>query len=147
MPQSRVAPPSSPSSSPSPAHESLPEELLAAVAARFRVLGAPSRLRILDALMARPMGMTELGEATGLEASNLSRQLAELERAGCVTRTRVGREVKAGVSDPSLRQLCELVCGALRNQALRSAEALGATSPSPSAPPGAGQAARARNGA
>ncbi len=129
------------------AHETLPEELLAAVAARFRVLGTPSRLRILDALMAGPMGMTALGEATGLEASNLSRQLAELERAGCVSRTRVGREVQAQVSDPSLRELCELVCGALRNQALRSVEALGAASWSPGAPPDAGRSARSRKGA
>jgi len=91
----------------------LPEHMLEVVAERFRALGVPSRLRILKALMGGPQGMTELEAATGLEQSNLSRQVTELERAGCVLRLRRGRTVEVGIADPSLRDLCELVCGAL----------------------------------
>jgi len=93
--------------------EALPEELLEAVARRFRTLGVPSRLRILNTLMDGPLGMAELELATGLEQSNLSRQVTELERDGCVVRLRNGRTVEVELADPSLRELCALVCGAL----------------------------------
>lgn len=95
----------------------MPAAFLDAVARRFRVLGVPSRLRILNALMGGPRWMTELEEATGLEQSNLSRQVTELEREGCVRRERVGREVEVRIADDSLYELCELVCGALTRQA------------------------------
>ncbi|MFT5154760.1 MAG: DNA-binding transcriptional ArsR family regulator [Planctomycetota bacterium] len=95
----------------------LPEHLLEAVARRFRTLGVPSRLRILSALMDGPLGMAELEEATELEQSNLSRQITELEREGCVGRRRSGRSVEVEISDPSLRDLCALVCGAVTEQA------------------------------
>ena len=94
----------------------LPEDMVDAVAQRFRVLGVPSRLRILSSLMGGALGMTELGAATGLEQSNLSRQVTELEREGCVARRRRGRSVEVEIADPSLRELCGLVCGALVEQ-------------------------------
>ena len=94
----------------------LPEHLLEAVARRFRVLGVPSRLRILDALLNGPLGMSALEEVTGLEQSNLSRQVTELEREGCVARRRIGRSVEVDIADPSLHELCDLVCGELTRQ-------------------------------
>jgi DNA-binding transcriptional ArsR family regulator len=99
------------------AHSPLTETQLGAVARRFRALGVPSRLRVLDALMAGPRTMTELADATGLGQSNLSRQVTELEQAGCVARDRQGREVEVRIADASLKKLCELVCGALERQA------------------------------
>ena len=69
--------------------------------------------KILNSLMNGPLGMSELEEQTGLEQSNLSRQVTELERGGCVVRLREGRSVRVEIADPSLRDLCELVCGAL----------------------------------
>jgi ArsR family transcriptional regulator len=95
----------------------LPEHLLVDAARRFRALGVPSRLRILNALMTGPLGMAELEQATGLEQSNLSRQVTELERAGCVARRRDGRTVAVAIADPTLRTLCSVVCGALENPA------------------------------
>ena len=97
-----------------PSHDPLPPALLEAVAERFRVLAAPSRLRILDSLLQGPLGMAELASATGLAQSNLSRHVAELERGGCVRRIRDGRRVTVEVADESLAQLCELVCGSMR---------------------------------
>jgi len=97
----------------------LSEEMLERVARRFRVLGVPSRLRILGALMDGPLSMAELEEATGLEQSNLSRQVTELERAGCAARQRHGRFVEVEIADPTLAALCELVCGALEQGAAR----------------------------
>lgn len=66
--------------------------------------------------MDAPRSMRELANETGLEQSNLSRQVRELELAGCVTRTKVGRSVEVELSDPTLRQLCELVCFSLKQR-------------------------------
>lgn len=98
------------------AHDPLPEHMLEGVARRFRTLGVPSRLRILNALMDGPVGMADLAEATELEQSNLSRQVTELEREGLVARQRSGRSVEVEIADPTLMALCELVCGALREE-------------------------------
>lgn len=98
-------------------HTNLSEAQLEAVARRFRALAVPSRLRALNALMNGPLTMNQLVAATGLGQSNLSRQITELELAGCVLRERNGREVTVHIADPTLQQLCELVCGSLVEQA------------------------------
>jgi DNA-binding transcriptional ArsR family regulator len=102
---------------PDPDHVPLTTAQLEQVAARFRALSAPSRLRVLNALMRGPLGMDALAAASGLQQSNLSRQVAELERAGCVARERDGRQVVVRIVDQTLRQLCALVCGSLQQQA------------------------------
>lgn len=106
-----------PRRSPVPDHAPLTTAQLELVAARFRALGAPSRLKVLNALMPGPLGMAELALACGLQQSNLSRQVAELERAGCVARERDGRQVMVRIVDQTLHQLCALVCGSLQQQA------------------------------
>ncbi len=95
----------------------LPDVLLGEVAQRFQALSSVSRLKIVNALMGGALSMSELQAATGLEQSNLSRQVAELERAGCVARTRAGRTVIVEVADPTLESLCHLVCGSLKERA------------------------------
>jgi len=105
-------------------HQPLSEAQLDAVARRFRALAVPSRLRILNALMDAPLSMGELADATGLAQSNLSRQVTELEHASCVRRERDGREVYVHLADPTLRKLCELVCGSLAQQANATQRAL-----------------------
>ena len=91
----------------------LPPQALGAVASRFRVLSSPSRLQILNALMQGPLSVGELVAATGLEQSNLSRHVAALEQGGCVARRREGQRVIVEVIDPTLKPLCEIVCGGL----------------------------------
>ncbi len=98
-------------------HGALTPAQLELVAARFRALGVPSRLRVLNALRDGAMGMGELAVATGMQQSNISRQVTELERAGCVERDRQGREVTVRIADPTLVELCDLVCGSLLRQA------------------------------
>ncbi len=95
----------------------LPDVLLGEVARRFQALSSVSRLKIVNALMGGPLAMSALQAATGLEQSNLSRQVAELERAGCVARTRDGRRVTVEIADPTLEALCHLVCGSLKERA------------------------------
>ena len=52
----------------------------------FKTLGHPARIRVLELLSEQEMAVSELLPELGLEASNLSQQLAVLRRAGLVTR-------------------------------------------------------------
>lgn len=105
-----------------PPHAPLSDELIEAIASRFRLLGAPSRLKILNAVLDGPRTMTELQVDTGLEQSNLSRRVGELETGGVVRRSRRGRQVLVETADGSLHELCTLVCESLRRQLERAHE-------------------------
>jgi DNA-binding transcriptional ArsR family regulator len=56
-------------------------------------LAEPSRLAILEALLAHARRVSDLVEETGLSQSNASRHLACLWDCGLVERERVGREI------------------------------------------------------
>jgi DNA-binding transcriptional ArsR family regulator len=75
--------------------------------------------------MAGERTMGDLSRRTGLEPSNLSRHVAALERAGCVSRRRRGRHVVLRIADPSLERLCHLVCGSLRERSTRQRASFG----------------------
>jgi len=90
------------------------EEALQLVARRFAVLGEPMRLRILQALMSGERAVSDLVEATGGTQTNVSRHLQTLAAAGLVSRRKDGLQVFYAVADPSIFQLCELVCGGIR---------------------------------
>lgn len=93
---------------------------LAEIAERFRALGEPARLAILDALREGERTVGELTVATGQGQASVSRHLAVLHAAGFVRRRRDGNFVHYCVADASVYQLCDLVCGRIE----RGAEAL-----------------------
>jgi ArsR family transcriptional regulator len=88
-------------------------EALEQVAERFRVLGEPMRLRLLDSLRHGERSVSELVERTGESQANVSKHLALLHVAGLVGRRREGTTVFYTLTDPSIFQLCDLVCGRL----------------------------------
>jgi DNA-binding transcriptional ArsR family regulator len=100
------------SSLPSP----LPETLVELIAQRFRLLGEPTRIKLLDALRAGPATVTELQAATGASQQNVSKHLGMLVDAGLVHRARDGNRAYFSIADESLFDLCEQVCGSLRRQ-------------------------------
>lgn len=79
------------------------------VARRFRVLGEPMRLRILQAICARPLTVTEIVAATGATQSNVSRHLSLLAGAGVISRQKDAQFVYYRLSDSLVMKLCELV--------------------------------------
>jgi len=95
----------------------LPEPLAELIAQRFRVIGEPTRIRILDALRDGPRTVNELTEALGGTQQNVSKHLGVLAQAGIVGRERAGNHVRCAIADPSVFDLCEIVCGGLRRQA------------------------------
>lgn len=86
------------------------------VAHRFRVLGEPTRIRLLDALRTGPAGVGALAARLGLSQQNTSKHLGVLAGAGLVTRSRAGNNAVYAISDPTVFTLCEVVCDAMRDR-------------------------------
>ena len=94
----------------------LPEPLIELVAQRFRVLGEPMRIKLLDRLREGDATVGELQEALGASQQNVSKHLGVLHAAGMVSRTKDGSHIRYSISDPSVFELCEQVCGGVRRQ-------------------------------
>jgi DNA-binding transcriptional ArsR family regulator len=101
----------------------LPEPLIELVAQRFRVLGEPMRIKLLDRLREEDATVGELQEALGASQQNVSKHLGVLHAAGMVSRTKDGNHTRYSISDPSVFELCDQVCGGVRRQ-LQELEAI-----------------------
>jgi len=71
----------------------------------FRMLGHPVRIRVLELLGEGPRPVRELLEDVGVEASNLSQQLAVLRRAGIIVSSRDGATVRYALAGPDVADL------------------------------------------
>lgn len=97
-------------------------QLLESVAERFRVLGDATRLSILQLLLEH--GELKVGEMTALLSSsqaNVSKHLRTLNAAGIVDRRAEGTAAYYRITDPSITQLCDIVCDRLRGQVAEEA--------------------------
>lgn len=108
-----------------PTHHPLPESLVDLVAERFRLIGEPMRIRLLDRLRGHEMGVGELAELLCASQQNVSKHLAILHRAGIVGRRKDGNRVVYTVTDESVFALCEAVCGGLQQQVAELARIVG----------------------
>jgi DNA-binding transcriptional ArsR family regulator len=94
----------------------LPTGLVELIAQRFRVIGEPMRIRLIDALRDGPMTINELAATLGASQQNVSKHVGVLAQAGIVAREKDGNRVSCSIADASIFELCELVCGGLRKQ-------------------------------
>ena len=94
----------------------LTEPLVDLVAERFRVLGEPMRIRLLNELRDHDASVGELRDATGASQQNVSKHLAILHQAGMVERAKDGNQTRYRISDPSVFELCEIVCGGVQQR-------------------------------
>lgn len=94
----------------------LPDPLIDLIAQRFRCLGEPLRIKLLDRLREGAATAGELQEATGGSQQNVSKHLGVLLNAGMVSRTKQGNRACYAITDETVFELCELVCGGLRRQ-------------------------------
>jgi DNA-binding transcriptional ArsR family regulator len=101
---------------PSPVPHPLPEALVELIAERFRVLGEPMRIKLLDRLREGDATVGELQDALGASQQNVSKHLGVLAQAGMLSRTKEGTSVRYAIADESVFALCELVCGGLRRR-------------------------------
>jgi len=94
----------------------LPEPLAELIARRFRVIGEPMRIRLLDRLREGEATVHELTEALGASQQNVSKHLQLLLEAGIVGRRKQGNNAYYGIVDEGVLALCEQVCGSLQRQ-------------------------------
>ena len=99
-----------PASLPSP----LSAELAELIAARLRVIGDPTRIRILDVLRDGERSVGEVAARLGTSQQNASKHLGILLGAGIVRRRKAGTSSRYAVADPGVYALCAEVCGGMR---------------------------------
>jgi ArsR family transcriptional regulator len=89
--------------------ELLSEEQLEAVAALFRMLGEPMRLRILQSVCKAPRSVNEIVESSGSTQANVSKHLSLLTTAGILKREKAGQKVFYSVKEQLAVELCKTV--------------------------------------
>ena len=94
----------------------IPLDLAEMIAARLRVIGDANRIRLLDLLRDGELSVSQLTERLGSSQQNVSKHLGILHGAGIVARRKEGTTVLYSVADEGVYELCEQVCGGLRNQ-------------------------------
>lgn len=106
----------------------LSAEVIALIATRFRILGEPLRIRLLQELHGGERTVGDLVDAVGSTQPNVSKHLRILQEAGIVGRRQEGNSVYCFISDPTVFDLCNAVCDSLEtkfSEAARVAAELG----------------------
>ncbi len=108
-----------------PSPTPLPDPVVELVARRFRVLGEPMRIRILERLRGGEQTVQELTDAINASQQNVSKHLNILLDAGLVARRKEGTSALYAIADDSVFALCENVCGSLQRQFADLADLVG----------------------
>jgi DNA-binding transcriptional ArsR family regulator len=86
----------------------------------FKTLGHPARIRVLELLSEREHAVSEMLPEVGIEAANLSQQLAVLRRAGLVVTRKEGSTVFYSLTSPHVAELLavarQILTGVLSGQ-------------------------------
>jgi DNA-binding transcriptional ArsR family regulator len=94
----------------------IPVDLAEMIAARLRVIGDSTRIRILDLLREGDLSVTQITEDLGTSQQNASKHLGVLLQAGIVARRKDGNSSIYSIADRGVYELCEQVCGGLQLQ-------------------------------
>lgn len=95
-------------------HKTLTPEAMNLVAARFKVLSDPMRLRILNTLQSGEQSVTQVTDIVEASQPNVSKHLKTLQDAGLIARRQEGNTVYYRVADESVFQLCDVVCNSIQ---------------------------------
>ena len=96
--------------------EGLSEDVLGMIAERFKLLSEPMRLKLLYALMGGEKSVSELREETGGVQANVSKHLGMLFDAGMIDRRKQGTSAYYRITDETVYELCDLVCGSIHDR-------------------------------
>lgn len=106
----------------------IPDDLAELIATRLRVIGDASRIRILDQLRDGELSVTALSDRLGTSQQNVSKHLGILLQAGIVGRRKEGTSALYSVTDESVFELCEQICGGLQSRLAELNEMVGGRS-------------------
>lgn len=107
----------------------MPEELVDLIAQRLRVLGEPTRIRLLDQLREGERSVNELAAAIEAGQQNVSKHLVVLAGAGILARRKDRNHVYYRIADDSALRLCEQVCGSLAQRFAAMTAVVGGSRP------------------
>ena len=91
-----------------PRRQGLAERSVAVIAETFRVLGDPTRIRILDAIAAGELCVCDIATVVGISESAVSHQLRLLRSMRLVRTRRAGRQIFYTLDDQHILQLLRL---------------------------------------
>ena len=95
----------------------IPADLAEMIAARLRIIGDPTRIRILDLLRdGGELAVTTITERLETSQQNVSKHLGILLQAGIVARRKDGTSSYYRVTDRTVFGLCEQVCGGIQSR-------------------------------
>jgi DNA-binding transcriptional ArsR family regulator len=105
--------------------QNFPDPLLELIAARFRLLGEPLRLKLLAALTTGERTVGELVLLTDAGQANISKHLAALMQGGLVSRRKQGTSSYYAIADTAVIALCNLVCASVQERFAEQVRRLG----------------------
>ncbi len=98
--------------------------LMERVAERFRALGDENRIHLLVRLAKSSANVRTLTEELGISQAAASKHLAILRRAGLVDYESQGAQSIYHISDPSVNELCNIVCTGVMDYVRQQAAAV-----------------------
>lgn len=102
----------------------LSPEAIVLVAARFKVMGEPFRLRLIQALDRGEKSIGELAGELGASQPNVSKHVKILHDSGLLSRRQDGNTVFCSIADTNVFDLCEVVCSSLRDRIAQQNQSL-----------------------
>ena len=100
-----------------------PDILVESIAAWFKAIGDPSRVRLLMVLKEGETSVSDLVARTGIGQASVSKHLGILRQAGVVSLRRDGRLAIYSLKGEVPLKVCQLVCEDLRVEQQRAAAA------------------------
>ncbi|MDQ6954367.1 MAG: metalloregulator ArsR/SmtB family transcription factor [Mariprofundaceae bacterium] len=87
--------------------QSIPKDKVRAASEGLRAIAHELRLSVLCHLLAEPMCVAELMEATGSSQSNLSQHLSKMRLMGILQNEKRGQQVYYHIANPAFAELVE----------------------------------------
>ena len=99
-----------------PLQTALSDQLVELIAERFRTMGEPVRIRIMQQLCQGEASVQDLADHLGSSQQNISKHLGLLPRAGNGGLPKAGTNANYRIIDESVLAMCEQVCGSVQRQ-------------------------------
>lgn len=123
-----------------PMLETMTPDALELVAAQFRLIAEPARLRLLQELALAEHSVSELAAALETTQPNVSKHLKLLQEAGLVTRRQEKNSAYFSIADAIVYKLTDLAFQRIQERLEAQAQALGAERKRRRTPSAAGRA-------
>lgn len=99
-------------------------DALELMAKRFRILGDPLRLKLLQILGEGELSVGDLVQATASTQPNISKHLRQLQEVGLLERRQEKNTVYYNIADTTIFDVCSIICAGAQKRLTQQAQAL-----------------------